>query len=163
MLERYLNPERLGITTDKPYGRNVSYDAMRLVRTEISQAFNQASYTSAFMNPFVAGMDWRLSPRHPKADICDTLATIGMGGERLRPAYPIENSPTPPAHPNCLCTASPAVRDDNATVIEALREQMRLNRLAPLSPAQPRNLLVTLLGATLAREAYAWLEAELLA
>ena len=162
MLESYLLPERLGVTTDKPYGRNVSYDAMRLARTEISAAFNNASYVSAFMNPYVAGMDWRLSPRHPKVDICDSYATIGTGGQRLRPAYPIEDAPVPPAHPNCLCTASPAVRDDNATVIEALREKMRAGAIPPRNPSQVRELIIYLIGSKLASDIGMWIEAELL-
>lgn len=101
-LEQFLLPNRAGLRTRKPYGTRASFDAMRLARTEITHAHGQALMAASQANPFVSGIDWALSGSHPKIDICDQLATIGMGGERLRDPYPVENVPSYPPHPQCV-------------------------------------------------------------
>jgi hypothetical protein len=119
-LEQFLVPGRRNITTPgpypPPYGVTASFDAMRLARTEISMAHTNASFAAALANPYVAGMDWKLSPRHPKMDICDNLATIGMGGERLKDPYPLDSAPRVVAdsHPQCICVNVPALGDLDA-------------------------------------------------
>jgi hypothetical protein len=45
------------------------------------RAHSVDEYVNVERNAFVSGMDWALSARHPRVDICDRLATIGMGGQ----------------------------------------------------------------------------------
>lgn len=125
-LEAYLVPTERGVRTLKPYGERfmpdgAAYSAMRLARTEISRAFNQAAWISAYMNPYVTGWDYCLSASHPKYDICDGYATIGMGGDRLKPPYAVNAAPVPPVHPHCLCHGRPAVTDTPEAVTARLR------------------------------------------
>ncbi len=150
-LEAYLIPTRTGIRTLKPYGKKfgadgASYDAMRLARTELSRAYNNASYISAYLNPYVTGWEWKLSPSHPRSDICDSYATIGMSGQRIRPPYDLNAPEVPPAHPNCLCTGYPAVTDDPKTITEQIRADMEANRQPLVTPAQPFNLIQWFIG-----------------
>lgn len=103
-LENMLLPERSVLRTTRPYGVDVSFDSMRLARTEISRAHTETTFIAAEANPFVAGMDWALSAQHPRIDICDSIATIGMGGERLRDPYPVDEAPhvVSDSHPQCV-------------------------------------------------------------
>jgi hypothetical protein len=76
----------------------VSYAAMRLGRTELNNAFHQASRDSYQANPFVEKVDWNLSGSHPRADECNDLEGT----------YLPNNVPDKP-HPQCLCYTTPAV------------------------------------------------------
>lgn len=102
-LEQFLVPGRAALRTRTPYGSDASFDAMRLARTELSRAANSAAYMAALANPYAQGIDWALSPSHPRIDICDDLATIGKGGGRLKEPYSMYGARIPPAHPHCLC------------------------------------------------------------
>jgi hypothetical protein len=138
-LEAYLLPTRTGIRTLKPYGPQftpdgASYYAMRLARTEITRAHSQASLAAARGNPYVTGMDWALSASHPKIDVCDELATIGMSGERKKDPYPMDAVKIPPAHTHCLCNTRPFVGATNAEVVEELRAMMDNGEPAPVTP-----------------------------
>lgn len=149
-LESYLLPGRVGKRTNLPYGRDASADAMRLARTEIARAGAHATWAASMANPYVEGIDWALSPSHPKIDICDQRCTIDMGGNRVRPAYPLNAAQLPPAHPHCLCNARPAVTRDAADVTAMLRDSMRqarVDHLTPyLSPVQADAFIEQLLG-----------------
>ena len=87
-----------GRTTTKPYGEGiqgqVNYNALRLARTEIARAFNDATDRAAQRNPLVEQLRVRLSGSHPQPDVCDTKAGI----------FPKAAAPFPPFHPHCLCT-----------------------------------------------------------
>lgn len=148
--EAYLVPGRKGARTALPYGQDASYHGMRLARTEISRATNYATYSGALSNPYARGIDWALSIAHPKADICDSLATIGMTGERLREPYSMGSAVLPPAHPHCLCSAKVALIDDLSGRSEMLRQAMedaiRLNIDPILTPARPDDFVRMLLG-----------------
>lgn len=98
-LEVFLQPGRELIRTSAPYGRDASYDAMRLARTEIARAHAGAAEQSALMNPFVSGLEVRLSGSHPKKDICDDAAADGPW-----PKDEIPHKFRVPLHPHCLCT-----------------------------------------------------------
>jgi hypothetical protein len=154
-LEQFLLPNRKALRTKKPYGSDASYDAMRLARSEIARAHGQASKIAAIANPFVTGLDWCLSAKHPRFDICDGLATIGMGGERLKDPYPPESAPVPvqSSHPNCLCHTRAFVTASRAEVVADLRAQMEQGGPAPLTPLNMRGMLIKLLGGYLAGEA----------
>lgn len=101
-LEQFLVPGRELLRTNRPYGRDASYDAMRLARTENARAGRQASEQSARLNPLVAGLKWNRSPQGQPCDICDPLASGGPNGDGV---YPIDQFPQN-SHPNCLCYAT---------------------------------------------------------
>lgn len=74
--------------------------ALRVFRTEINRAHGEAYQRSAAQHPDVIGMQFVLSPNHPRRDICDTLAEqnpYGLGAG----VYPIGKAPWP-AHPNTM-------------------------------------------------------------
>lgn len=80
---------------------NLNYEALRLVRTEVSAAHGDALIRSAAYNPACKGVKWVLSSEHPEYDICDELANANIGyGAGV---YPVDQAPPMPAHPNCLC------------------------------------------------------------
>ena len=66
-LEQFLLPNRANLRTNKPYGRNASFDAMRIARTEIARAANHASFISAYTNPYVNQIDVARSPNGDKS------------------------------------------------------------------------------------------------
>jgi len=106
-VEKFLNPGQLLPQTNKPYGRNVSYNAMRLARTEISSAYNRAAYEAARLNPYISRYYPVLSRQHPEYDICDDI--IAMGPFELE-----DSTGVPPFHPNCLCRIEYEVVEDEA-------------------------------------------------
>jgi hypothetical protein len=112
-VEQFLKPTRRGARTRRPYGRNLSYDAMRLSRTEIARAHAQADIVSANLNPFIEGVECVLSASHPKYDICDKYAEGGP--------YPKDAAPVLPAHPHCLCHYQFVLVSNPAAVNEDLR------------------------------------------
>lgn len=152
-LERFLLPERALLRTDRPYGRDASYHALNLARTEIGRAGTQASFVVGLSNPYVDGFDFALSAQHPKFDICDRLATIGMHNERLRPPYPVTGyvpKPFVDTHPQCLCVIIPSASKSTAEVVEELRDMMRRRLPAPITPIDPLRFIKRLLGGYLA-------------
>jgi len=84
---------------------NVRYKAMRIARTEISLAYREGHVASATdqagnLHPWISAIGWRLSPAHPRTDICDIWASDdsdGLGEGNYEP------SNVPPGHPNCMC------------------------------------------------------------
>lgn len=102
-VEQFLIEGRAKFRTNRPYGTDVSYDAMRLARTEIAHAANQAALIAALRNPYVETIDIvRSANGDVTCTICPQHATIGMGGERLREAYPVGQARTGPFHPHCV-------------------------------------------------------------
>lgn len=75
-------------------GEGISYNALRLARTEIQFANHAVSTEIAQHSPWVTGRYTRLSPEHPEIDICDTYASGGP--------YPVTDEILP-LHPNCMC------------------------------------------------------------
>jgi len=114
-IEQFLQPGRQLIRTKTPYGTDVSYDAMRLARTEISRAHAQAHEASARANPFVVALRWRLSPQHPCCDVCDTLD----GKE-----FPLDDLPALPAHPQCLCRWENVMTEDRDEILQIVRNEL---------------------------------------
>ncbi|MFM2590061.1 hypothetical protein [Vibrio sp. TBV020] len=72
----------------------------RVMRTEINRAHGVAFQNSAFEDEFVVGTKFKLSPNHPKRDICDMHAKANLYGLG-EGVYPQGKSPWP-AHPNTL-------------------------------------------------------------
>lgn len=75
-------------------GRGVAYNALRLARTELQYAHHAVSTEIARYAPWVTGRKVRLSPGHPKIDICDSYAA---GGPYAKDEAIL------PLHPNCMC------------------------------------------------------------
>lgn len=152
-LEAYLFPNEAGVRTLKPYGRRfgpdgAAYSAMRLGRTEIARAFNQASYTAGQMNPYTGGMDVARSGNgDPSCPICPQHATIDMSGVRVRRPYPKDRAPVPPFHPHDMCHVRWVVADDPATVTAQLRAELAAaQQELNISPADARLFTRQLLG-----------------
>ena len=82
-------------------GHSIAYKTMRLARTEINTAYHESRRLSAMASPVVAGMQWRLSNRHPKWDVCDLLADQDLY-QMGKGVYPPGQLPPKP-HPNCIC------------------------------------------------------------
>ena len=84
--------------------RGESYVHLRLARTEIAGLQQRMAADRYAVQPWVTGVEWTLSPAHPRLDICDDLAD--------RNPYPKDAVPPIP-HPNCLCVLVPAVMEPN--------------------------------------------------
>ena len=84
---------------------NVRYRASRIIRTEFANASRTAhriSVTNAdgTLRDGINSIGWRLSPAHPRVDICDVWASDNLYD--LGPGNYPPNA-LPPGHPNCLC------------------------------------------------------------
>jgi len=94
---------------NKRIPRDLSFEALRLVRTEKAKAYTEGTYSRGRTSPSYKGSKWMLSDAHPVVDICDTLATQDL--YRLGPGvYPRGEEPVVP-HPNCLCSVVPVLAD----------------------------------------------------
>lgn len=122
LLEDFLTPGARLLRTRTPYGREGSYAARRLARTEISAAAGRATVSASIANPFVEGIQWSLSGSHPKPDICDDHARGGPNGDGV---YAPGNVPPYPAHPHCLCNLQPVTGRDTRVLVEELRAEIR--------------------------------------
>lgn len=115
-VEQFLQPGRNTIRTRKPYGRDASFDAMRLARTEISTNAHNAATAGAQLNPFVQEATWNLSGSHPEFDICDRLAADSP--------YPVNEIPAIP-HPQCLCYITYNTAGKPSDIVDQLRAEMQ--------------------------------------
>ena len=75
-------------------GQGISYNALRLARTEIQYANHAVASEIAAHNPAVTGRKVRLSPGHPQIDICDEYASGGPY-DKMQQILPL--------HPQCMC------------------------------------------------------------
>jgi len=80
--------------------KNVSYEALRVARSEINQGFTQSLYNSSRETYGYNGIFWVLSSRHPEFDICTIYANTKKYGQKG--FFPAGKEPRVP-HPNCLC------------------------------------------------------------
>ena len=152
LLEALLLPERKGVTTTKPYGTRASFDAMRLARTEIARASNQAAYMSALINPYVNEIDVARSANGDKTcPICPQHATIDIGGRRIRPPYNQNAAHVGPFHPHCLCRVLPVPADSPETITQNIRALMAFDPAVQPAPSAATDLFIdALLGPELA-------------
>lgn len=101
--------------------KNVSYEGMRLARTELNNAFLEGQIAANQGVPGYRGIYWRLSDAHPAPDICDDMAGNMFHGE---PGfYPRGEEPTRP-HPQCMCVPVSAFEEPGAFV-DRLRSWQR--------------------------------------
>lgn len=90
--------------------RDLSYQALRLARTEMTAAYGQATIQSAQATPGVVGIRYCLSSAHRIYDICDILASTDDYG--LGPGvYPSSSPPPFPAHPNTTSYLATVMQD----------------------------------------------------
>lgn len=109
--------------------KDVSYEALRLARTEMTSAYGMGVMKSAHLNPATLGVKYMLSASHPRYDICDPITMaddygLGPGG------YPLDQAPLYPFHPNCLCIMT-TINEDPDLLLERLREWERNPNLQP--------------------------------
>ena len=127
-LEKYVRRGRKTLAVDYPemmdrmgsrIPQDVSYEALRLVRTETAAAFGEGTIAAAKVSPSYVGMKWVLSSSHPVPDICDDLANAdhGLG----KGVWPPGQEPPMPAHPNCLCVLI-SVHEDTDSFMRRLNE-----------------------------------------
>ena len=93
--------ETTELMTGPKTGGGVMSQAMRVFRTEINRAHGVAYLKQAEQTPGFRGIQFTLSPQHPKPDICDELAKadkFGLG-EGVYPSMD-EFLKVWPAHPN---------------------------------------------------------------
>jgi len=99
---------------------NISYEALRLARTEMTAAFGEGTLAAAQATPSYIGMKYVLSHNHPVTDICDTITGtdyFGLG----HGVYPPGEEPSYPFHPNCRCVAIP-VHEQPEKFVERLKK-----------------------------------------
>jgi len=138
---------RAKLRTNRPYGNDASYDAMRLARTEIARAHNQASWVSAYLNPYVDQVRARRSPNGSlTCQVC--LGHAGpVGGEGI--VYPVTSANIPPWHPHCMCRVDAEVTRSEESVTNELREFLlrgEAERLPMLTPLQRDAFVEMILG-----------------
>lgn len=81
---------------------DISYEALRLARTEMTAAYGEATVSDGMVSPSCNGIKFILSGSHPKTDICDDITGVDNYGLGIG-VYPINQAPNYPFHPNCLC------------------------------------------------------------
>lgn len=154
--ERFLRPDRADIRTNRPYGRDASYDAMRLARSEIARAHGHAALAAARLNPYVNEWIFQISGSHGKTDICDDMAA-GSPYD-INGFCPVQVQDT---HPQCLCYAFGRVSGNRAQITEDIRQSLieaqQLGIQPYVNPSNPLAMLSALLGPALA----AWVLREL--
>lgn len=114
-------------------------NAMRVMRTEINRAHGTSYADAALIHPDAAGLRYKLSPKHPRPDICDLLSTQNLHG--LGPGvYPTVEDSGWPAHPNILSFLE-IVFNDQVTEEHRAGKETTLQALERLTPAQQIGVL----------------------
>lgn len=123
MLQGYVRDGKGTLVTNYPnmmrrigsLPQDLSYEALRLARTETAAAHTDGMISSASMNPGYKGVKWLLSPSHPVRDICDHYAEQDIHG--LGPGvYRKGQEPLFPPHPNCLCSLVAEMEDIDSLI-----------------------------------------------
>lgn len=136
LLEPFLTPGASMGRTTKPYGREGSFSARRLARTEVTAASGRATVNAAAANPFVEKLQWRLSASHPRIDHCDDNARGGENGDGI---YTIETLPPYPDHPHCMCSILPVPTGSTSDLVDQLRVDIRAARGSLIDAASGGN------------------------
>ncbi len=98
--------------------KDLSYEALRLARTEMTAAFGEGTIAAGAVAPSYLGIKWVLSGAHPEPDVCDERARGGPNGNGV---YPKGQEPAYPAHPNDLCSLIPQ-HEEPKDFVERLRK-----------------------------------------
>lgn len=127
-------------TTDHLTGSGGPMDnAMRLMRTELNRAHGEAYINATLSHPDAVGIRFKLSPNHPKHDICDLHATANLYGLG-KGVYPDRQSCPWPAHPNTLSYVEP-VFSDEVTPADKAGKETPMQALERLPPEQRKGVL----------------------
>ncbi len=97
-LAKLLKPGRIGIRT-RLHGRNVSFDAARILRTERTLAYRQADSMAVKTNGGAIGIKWNIVNDKRTTTICKNLNSQDIWGLGAG-VYKIGNEPYNP-HPQC--------------------------------------------------------------
>lgn len=89
-------------------GRGVSYNALRLARTEIQKAHALATDKALMAQPWVEKEQCHLSAAHPETDECDDVIANGEDGKGIYAVGTIEY----PLHPHCFCFKTAVLMDE---------------------------------------------------
>jgi hypothetical protein len=89
-------------------GRGVSYNALRLARTEIQKAHALATDKVLMAQPWVEKEQCHLSAAHPETDECDDVIANGEDGKGIYAVGTIEY----PLHPHCFCFKTAVLMDE---------------------------------------------------
>lgn len=114
-------------------------NAMRVMRTEINRAYGEPHIKSSMEHPDAAGLRFKLSPRHPKPDICDLHASANLHGLGSG-VYPNRESCPWPAHPNTISFVDVVFKDE-ITEADRAGKETPLQALARLTPVQQIGVL----------------------
>lgn len=108
------------------------WKADRVFRTEINRAHGTAYMAGAEETPGFAGFRFLLSPRHPKPDICDLLASQNLYGLG-KGVYPSAKACPWPAHPNTLSFVEMVFADEVSAADRAGKETVTdaMGRMSP--------------------------------
>lgn len=114
-------------------------NAMRVFRTEINRAHGEAYIDSSLSHPMAAGVRFKLSPAHPKPDICDLHAEANLYGLG-KGVYPSRDKCPWPAHPNTISYVEVVFKDE-VTDEDRAGKETPLQALDRLTPAQRLGVL----------------------
>lgn len=91
--------------------KDLSYEALRLARTEIMDVYGAANKQSIEKLPVPQLMKWETSNTGNTCQHCkdNSEDDVGYGPG----VYPVDDLPTYPAHPNCMCRVNLHVDMDN--------------------------------------------------
>lgn len=131
---KIINTGAKGVLTNTPRGGAGSYSARRLARTEITRAHGVTVDKSA--EALGLPVQWNLSNRHPKIDICDENAS-GSSAGLPKGVYHVSECPQYPAHPHCLCTKTTYDDRTEDEIVDYLRQKWNLPTAKPVPPAPP--------------------------
>jgi hypothetical protein len=105
-MEKGVGQEALARKLNVAYQERMRYFANRIAQTELHRAYADRQAVELMEDDSVEYVQWRMSAKHPKVDICDMLAKVDKYG--LGPGiYPKAKAPKGPAHPFCRCVLRP--------------------------------------------------------
>ena len=88
---------------------DLSYEALRLARTEMMAAYGEATKQSLDVIPSMSAVKWSLSNAGVACHVCveNSKKDVGHGPG----VYEKHQLPEYPAHPNCMCQLTPYMED----------------------------------------------------
>lgn len=118
-LERYVNPDKLNLTTMPGVSTKVDYNAQRLARTLVQHAYEESFVAATLYNPFIDGYRWVTSGGHNVCPLCIERATTDQYGlgEGIFPKDQL-----PLDHPNGQCTFEPVFSMSEAEMAETVED-----------------------------------------
>lgn len=97
------------------------YAAERIARTELARAYADGFMARWGPDEDCVAFRWKLSSRHPKADICDLYANADLYGLG-KGVFPKWKVPMLPVHPHCMCHLVPLM--DGQVDMDEMHDQV---------------------------------------